>query len=141
MFCVYQVKQPQSARSACVVWGKLTHPYNLACIQQKLCYKFHVAISQLFNLGHILALMLVISKFAAPNRIMVCICMPITFNNPLKAFFLNKKYLITIQTRPTQIVIGIFLNEKPAFNGFVMIICAQNQLPLTFCSALECNKY
>ena len=29
---------------------------------------------------------------------------PITFNNPLKAFFSNKKYLIEILTRPTHIV-------------------------------------
>ena len=32
------------------------------------------------------------------------ICIPITFNNPLKVYFSNKTYLITIQTRLTQIV-------------------------------------
>ena len=31
-------------------------------------------------------------------------CIPITFNNSLRASFSNKKYLITIQTHPTQIV-------------------------------------
>ena len=30
-------------------------------------------------------------------------CIPITFNNPFKTYFSNKKYLITIKTRPTQI--------------------------------------
>ena len=35
--------------------------------------------------------------------------LPITFNNPLKACFSNKKYLITILTRPTQIVKVYFL--------------------------------
>ena len=32
------------------------------------------------------------------------ICIPMTFNNTLKVCFLDKKYLITINTRPTQIV-------------------------------------
>ena len=39
--------------------------------------------------------------------------LPITFNNPVKACFSTKKYrilLYTIQTRPAQIVISIFLN-------------------------------
>ena len=53
-------------------------------------------------------------------------CIPITFNNPLKACFSNKKYLITIQTRPTQIVISIFLIEKPGFIGFLKLIGVQN---------------
>ena len=39
--------------------------------------------------------------------------------------FLNKKYLITIQTRLTQIVKFIFLIEKPDFKGFLKIIGAQ----------------
>jgi hypothetical protein len=33
-----------------------------------------------------------------------CFCTPITFNNALKVCFLNKKYPITIQRFPTQIV-------------------------------------
>ena len=37
------------------------------------------------------------------------LCIPITLNNPLKACFLNKKYPITTQTRPTQIVKVNFL--------------------------------
>ena len=35
---------------------------------------------------------------------------------------------------------SIFLIEKPVFNGFLKIIGAQNQLPITFCSDLVCNK-
>ena len=34
----------------------------------------------------------------------ILFCIPITFNNQLKVCFLNKKYPITIQTRPRQIV-------------------------------------
>ena len=54
--------------------------------------------------------------------------MPINFNNPLKAYFSNKKYLNTIQTRPTQIVIliSLFLNEKAGFNGILKLISVQN---------------
>ena len=51
---------------------------------------------------------------------------PITFNNPLKACFSNRKFILTIQTRPTQIVIGIFLIEKSGFNGFLKIIGVEN---------------
>ena len=47
---------------------------------------------------------------------------PITFNNPLKICFSNKK-----STPQTQIVISIFLIEKPVFNEFLKIISAQNQ--------------
>ena len=36
-------------------------------------------------------------------------CIPITFNNLLKVSFANKKYIITIQTRLTQIVKVYFL--------------------------------
>jgi hypothetical protein len=52
-------------------------------------------------------------------------CILKTFNNPLKVCFSNKKYLITIQTPPTQIVEVYFLLKK--------IIGAQNQLLITFC--------
>ena len=52
------------------------------------------------------------------------------FNNPSKVCFSNKKYPITIQTSPTQIV----------FNAFLKIISAQNRIPINFCSDLECNK-
>ena len=37
------------------------------------------------------------------------ICLSINFNNLLKVCFSNKKYRITIQTPPTQIVISKFL--------------------------------
>ena len=63
-------------------------------------------------------------------------CIPINFNNLLKACFSNKKYLITIQTPPTQIEMIIFLIEKL----ILKIIGVQNQLPITFFSNLVCNK-
>ena len=62
--------------------------------------------------------------------------MPISFNNPLKACFSNKKNLTIIQTRPTQILKAYFLFK----NRFLMIIGTQNQLPFTFCSDLVWNK-
>ena len=43
------------------------------------------------------------------------ICISITFNDPLKVRFPNKKYPIKIQTRLTQIVKVYFLFKK---NGF-----------------------
>jgi hypothetical protein len=46
------------------------------------------------------------------------------------------KYLITIQTHPTQIVKVYFLLK----NRFLKIIGAQNQLFITFCSYLMRNK-
>ena len=54
--------------------------------------------------------------------------MPITFNNPLKACLSNKKYSITIQTRPTQLV-KVYLSFKNQFflNEFLNINGAQNQ--------------
>ena len=41
---------------------------------------------------------------------------------------------------PDTICKSIFLIEKPAFNGFLKIIGAQNQLLITFCSDIVCNK-
>ena len=38
--------------------------------------------------------------------------LPITFNNPSKVYFSNKKYLITTKTSPTQIVKVYFLLKK-----------------------------
>ena len=69
-------------------------------------------------------------------------CIPITFNNPLKAkaSFSNKKYPITFQTCPTQIVKVYFLLKDRLISSFVKIIGAQNQLPMTFCSDLVSNK-
>ena len=57
----------------------------------------------------------------------------------MKVYFSSKNYLITTQTRTTQIVISIFLIKKPFFNRFLIIIGVQNQLPITFCSDLLCN--
>ena len=52
-------------------------------------------------------------------------CIPITFYNPLKAFFRIRIY-ITIQTHPTQIKISIFLYENPVFSRFLKIIGVQS---------------
>ena len=46
------------------------------------------------------------------------ICKPITFNNPLKVYFSNKKYSITTQTRPTQIVKVYFLLKNRVLTYF-----------------------
>ena len=62
------------------------------------------------------------------------ICILITFNNPLKVCFSNKKYLITIQTLPAQIVTVYFLLKTVFLTDF------QNQLLITFCSDLVCNN-
>ena len=50
------------------------------------------------------------------------ICIQTTFNNPLKVCFSNKKYHITIQTRPIQIYKSIFLIVKPVVKGFLKSI-------------------
>ena len=64
-----------------------------------------------------------------------------TFNISLKACFSNKKYLITIQTRPTQIVKVYFLIiEKPNFNGFFKIIYVQNHKLFRFNNTLRAKK-
>ena len=61
----------------------------------------------------------------------------IIFNNPLKVCFSYKKYPITIKTRLTQIIKVYFLLK---FRFLTNIIGAQNQLLVTFCSDLVCNK-
>ena len=66
--------------------------------------------------------------------------MPITFINPLKVCFSNKKYPIIIQTQPTQIVKEYFSLKKMVFDRFLKIIVAQNQLPITFCLDSVSNK-
>ena len=55
-------------------------------------------------------------------------CIPVTFNNPIKACFWNKKYPFTIQTRAAQIVSSKFLNEKLVLKG----VGVQNELTITF---------
>ena len=67
-------------------------------------------------------------------------CITINFNNPLKVCFQNKKYLVTNQTRPTQIVKVYFLLKNCFFNRFLKIIGAQNQLAITFFSDSMRNK-
>ena len=62
---------------------------------------------------------LVISQFLSICNLHKCLvynknpfCLQIAFDNPLKACFSNKKYLVTIKTRPTKILSSIFLIEK-----------------------------
>ena len=52
--------------------------------------------------------------------------MPITFNNTLKSFFLNKEYPITIQTRPTQIVKVYFLLKNQLLTDFKDYWCTKS---------------
>jgi hypothetical protein len=61
--------------------------------------------------------------------------MLITFNNPLKAFFSNKKNSVTILTLTAQIVNIIFLIETQFFIGFLNSIGVQNQFHITFGTA------
>ena len=67
--------------------------------------------------------------------------MLIIYNNPIKGCFSNKKYpsIIIIINTITQIVKCTFLIEKAILIEFLKI-GAQNQLTITFCSDLVCNK-
>ena len=60
-------------------------------------------------------------------------CSPITFNNPIKACFSNKKYTVVIQTRPTQIMNIIIING----NLVLKVISMQNLLPIRFYKKLH----
>ena len=51
-------------------------------------------------------------------------CTPITFNNPLKVCFSNKKSYYNPNTPDTNCK-SIFLFEKPGLNGFLKIIGVQ----------------
>ena len=46
------------------------------------------------------------------------VCIPIKPNNPLKTCLSNKKYLITIQTCPTQILKVYFLLKNRVLRDF-----------------------
>ena len=59
-------------------------------------------------------------------QIRITICIPITFNNPLKVCFLNKKYTITIQTRPKQIVKVYFLLRNRFLTNFLRLFVYEN---------------
>ena len=59
-----------------------------------------------------------VQKYVSFKYILKYFCIPITFNNLLKACFFNKKYLIMIPTRPTQIVLSIFRIKKPGLKDF-----------------------
>ena len=57
-------------------------------------------------------------RFSQKQMIINNFCIPITFNNPLKVCFSNKKYTITTQTRPTQIVKVYFLVKNQVLKDF-----------------------
>ena len=48
----------------------------------------------------------------------IYICIPITFNKPLKVCFSDKKYTITTQTRPTKIVNVYFILKNRVLTEF-----------------------
>ena len=66
------------------------------------------------------------------------ICTPITFNNPSKVCFSKKKYTITTQTRPTQIVKAYFLltnrvrNSTPTDTNFLLHIKSEQKVNIVF---------
>ena len=53
----------------------------------------------------------------------ISICIPITFNNPYKAFFSNKKYIL--QSKRTKHVKLYFLMKKQVFSRFLKVIGVQ----------------
>ena len=64
-----------------------------------------------------------------------------TFYNPIKAFFSNNRYPVTIQVNTTIIVNSIFLIGKLVAIGFLKTIGVQNQLPIRLAyAALASNK-
>ena len=54
--------------------------------------------------------------------------------------FSYKKYSVTIQKRTSQIVYSIFLIENLLFFVFKKIIVVQNELLISFGTALACDK-
>ena len=62
----------------------------------------------------------------------VCINKLITINNPIKACFSFNRYVISIQTHMTQIVLYFILKKETVLIGFVMVKGKQNQLPINF---------
>jgi hypothetical protein len=64
----------------------------------------------------------------------------ITFHNPIKTCFSNKKYAVAIQTRPTKIKNSIFLIDYLVLTGFLKVIGVQNQFPITFGTLLIRTK-
>ena len=69
----------------------------------------------------------------------IYLCLLITFNNPIKSCFSNKKYPITIQTRQTKIVNSLFLIKPLVLSGYQKIIGVQNTFPTSFGTALVCK--
>ena len=73
------------------------------CVSNKLIFISNILIKV------IKLYLIMIEKKKITQILQKIFCIPITFNNPLKVCFSNKKYPITIQTRPTQIVKVYFL--------------------------------
>ena len=68
-------------------------------------------------------------------------CIPITLNNPIKVCFLSMKCYVSIQIGTIKFENNIFLIiEKPVLIENVRVIGIQNQLPLSFGTALVHNK-
>ena len=67
-------------------------------------------------------------------------CIPITFQDHIKACFSNKKYIVSIQTCPTKIGNNWFLIAKQVLMGSLKIIGVQNQLPFSFGTVFVCSK-
>ena len=70
----------------------------------------------------------------------VMICIPITFNNLIRACFSNKKCILLIQTGKTQNENDKFLIKNLVLIAFLKIIGIQNQIPIRFSIALKRNK-
>ena len=100
------------------------------------CKNFRMLkVKQLFRFDYI-----IIKTFFFLQMTLDSICLPITLNNPFKAFCSNKKYTVTIQTRTRQIVNSIFFIDKKVLIELIMFIDIQNQLPIIFVTYLVCNK-
>ena len=59
-----------------------------------------------------------------------------TFDNPSIRLYSNKRYPVTIQTRPTQFILIFTIEKKKSFNGIFKIIKLKNQLPTNFDTGL-----
>ena len=83
------------------------------------------AATRCIGYGHIgdgnLHLNVTTPKYSKVNIIIISnnnLCIPMTFNNPLKVGFSNKKYTLTTQKRPTQIVKVYFLFKNRVLSDF-----------------------
>ena len=66
----------------------------------------------------------------------IIICILLTFNDPIKPFFLDKKYFVPIEKYTTQIVNSKFLIQKLVSGRFLRCIIVQNKLTISFGTAI-----